>query len=242
MYWIQYGNTQVTVEQRNYDGVCDHCGKTRIKYLARVRQGVGDTLGRALKGDLERDDDEIANLSTNLIEGKLHKEMQVGCVCVAKYLSDCGVDSGIATRLQRGVNTVTGILKNLAKIAKMVSPEGCAAIRKDFADVAEKYRLRRAALDQYTASREAHKEARHEGQLPDQEVVKTWRAATVAYVNANDRFRARHFSIYVPRFCYDDPASLTDEIIQNLLGRKQRAYESRLKVYSNRGRYVNVNA
>ena len=129
------GNTSVEVEdlarsgvscshctKGEYPGVCEHCGKLHIRYLAKVKQDVADTLVRASDkagdGDkrLVRSDEEIAALGIALMDGKTFKEMNVGCVCVSKYLEDCGVDAGLASRLQFEVNRVTGYLQQNAAL------------------------------------------------------------------------------------------------------------------------------
>lgn len=125
-YWARFGNTEVRVERRPSDGVCDHCGKTGIKYLAHVRQQLADTLKRVYDGTLARDDDQVAELGCHLIDGNKVKKVSVGCVCVSKYLVDCGVDTGIAKRLQQRVNTITTLLKNVARVEGFNTP---AAIR-----------------------------------------------------------------------------------------------------------------
>lgn len=129
----QKGNTTVEVEDLkrsgsctscaktacgDYPGVCDHCGKLHIRYLAHVKQDVADTLHRATTPDhkrpLERTDEEVAALGIALLDGKDKKQMDVGCVCVAKYLVDCGVDAGIAERLQDEVSRLTSVLQQIA--------------------------------------------------------------------------------------------------------------------------------
>lgn len=140
IFRTQRGNTTVEVEdlyrtvgltpEGKYPGVCEHCGKTGIRYLAHVQQDVADTLLRSTKEDaanpLRRTDEEVAALGIALLEGKTKKQMDVGCVCVAKYLIDCGVDAGLAERLQYEVNRVTGYLQKLAALEAASAPERVA--------------------------------------------------------------------------------------------------------------------
>lgn len=160
------GNTSVEVEDlyrsgagsctsckksacHDYPGVCQHCGKLHIRYLAHVQQDIADTLLRATKEDHERalvrSDEEIATLGIALLGGKTKKAVDVGCVCVGKYLVDCGVDSGLAERFQGEVTKVTGYLQQLASLDASKSPDRLAeSIRR--AGLVERLRARHAAL------------------------------------------------------------------------------------------------
>lgn len=247
MYWLKFGNTRVSVEARNYDGVCMHCGKTGIKYLAHVQQSVADTLDRALDGRLERDEDEIALLGANLFSGNTQKEMEVGCVCVSKYLADCGVDTGLATRFQKGVNKLTGILKNIARLEKMMTPEGCNKIREEFAVVVEAMEVRTTFSERYKEAFALHRsllenvdvseEDKAEGQRKYRDAFGCYRAASRAATHAEEKFRGKHFSIYLTRSYYSN-VPLTDDVLCDKLGRKLNRYQARLSVYANGGSYI----
>lgn len=135
-YAIKIGNTAVFVEDlrlthgmvigqngtRIYPGICQHCGKTNIRYLAHVQQDLTDTMARAT-GDatehgasITQDDETFCKDSAAFCDGKTHKEIEVGCVCVGKYLVDCGVDQGLAKRMQEEVSKVMHILQRIAQI------------------------------------------------------------------------------------------------------------------------------
>jgi hypothetical protein len=110
----------------DYPGVCQHCGKLHIRYLAHVKQDVADTLNRAVNevaNPVERTDEEIAALGIALLGGQSKKAMDVGCVCVAKYLVDCGVDAGLAERFQSEVTKVTSMLQQAAALDSAKTPE-----------------------------------------------------------------------------------------------------------------------
>jgi hypothetical protein len=162
IFRTQNGNTSVEVEdlgrsgtvcthctRGEYPGVCQHCGKLHIRYLAHVAQDVADTLLRATKEDvpnpLPRTDAEIAELGIALLGGKCKKEMNVGCVCVAKYLEDCGVDAGLAARLQGEVSKVTGLLQQAAALEACKSSARLAeSVRR--ASIVARLRARHQAL------------------------------------------------------------------------------------------------
>lgn len=139
VFQTKRGNTTVEIEdlartglscshcnKDEYPGQCEHCGKLHIRYLAHVKQDVADTLARTsedAEDRLERTDEEIAALGIALMDGKSFKEIKVGCVCVAKYLVDCGVDAGLAERLQFEVNRVTSYLQQIAAVEAAKAPE-----------------------------------------------------------------------------------------------------------------------
>ena len=157
------GNTTVVVEDLahsgrvcthchkvgQYPGTCDHCGKVHIRYLAHVKQDVADTLLRATKEDVEnpvqRTDEQIAELGIALLGGKTKKEAQVGCVCVAEYLVDCGVDAGVAARFQSEVGRVTYLLQKVAALEACKSPERLAESLRRY-EIVKGLRERVAAL------------------------------------------------------------------------------------------------
>jgi hypothetical protein len=132
------GNTEIWVEDLyrtlgtvngKYPGICQHCGKTGIRYIAHVRQDVADTLARGLGnatsagGPLTLDDTQQTVLSAALLEGKAKKQVDVGCVCVSQYFVDCGVDAGLATRAQRVVNRIMHCLQTIAALEGDSAPE-----------------------------------------------------------------------------------------------------------------------
>lgn len=139
-YWIRLakGNTEICVEDLfrtvglvngKYPGICQHCGKTGIRYIAHVRQDVADTLARALGNETEAggtlavsEADQDA-LSVAVLEGKEHKQVDVGCVCVAKYFEDCGVDAGLAKRAQEEVTKIMHVLQEIAALEGDSAPE-----------------------------------------------------------------------------------------------------------------------
>jgi len=47
---------------------------------------------------------------------KEYKQVDVGCVCVMKYLVDCGVDAGQAERMQKEVSFIMHILQEIASL------------------------------------------------------------------------------------------------------------------------------
>lgn len=118
MYNFTFGNTTVSVEDlgRTYPGVCEHCGKLHIRYLATVSQDIVNTLDRHYKGEIPMEDLESATLAVNMLDGKTKKVCKVGCVCVGKYLVDCGVDVGLAQRLQEKASFITQKLQQLAAL------------------------------------------------------------------------------------------------------------------------------
>lgn len=146
----RYGNTTVEVEDlaRNgtgcgakscqakaarcadYPGECQHCGKLHIRYLAHVDQDIADTLLRATDAThekaLHRSDLEVATLGIQAIEGNTATRMDVGCVCVAKYLVDCGVDAGLAQRFQEAIGRVTSQLQKVAALEASMTDERIA--------------------------------------------------------------------------------------------------------------------
>lgn len=138
-YWLRFGNTDISVEDLclsigtlangQYPGVCQHCGKTGIRYIAHVRQNVADTLARsygeetASGGAIDRSEEEQDALSIALLEGKEAKVVDVGCVCVAKYFEDCGVDAGLAARAQEEVSKIMHILQDIASLESDCSQE-----------------------------------------------------------------------------------------------------------------------
>ena len=143
-YWLHFakGNTSIQVEDLfrslgllpngQYPGVCQHCGKTGIRYMAHVRQDVADTLARALGNTtgagsaIERTDEEIDALTVAQLGDKEYKQVDVGCVCVMKYLVDCGVDAGQAERMQREVTFVMHVLQEIASLETDGTPERLA--------------------------------------------------------------------------------------------------------------------
>jgi hypothetical protein len=156
------GNTTVDVEdlgrsgtvcthctRGEYPGVCEHCGKLHIRYLAHVKQDIADTLLRATSDEvtnpLERTDAEIANLGIALLSAQSNKEAAVGCVCVSKYLVDCGVDEGLAERFQFQVGRVTGYLQQASALEAAKAPARLTeSIRR--AGIVERLRLRYNAI------------------------------------------------------------------------------------------------
>jgi len=242
-YWVTVGNTKVSIEVKPYNGVCQHCGKTNIKYLAHVKQDVADTLSRALEGQLERDEDEVAALGGAMFSGKLHKEIQVGCVCVAKYLFDCGVDVGLAKLLQKKVNTITTLLQNIAKLEKLNSPEGHKKTRKELEKVAELYFNRKTCLEDYRnikspSSTVLSKEEQLVLRAQQLSKYEAYRAASNAFKKEENSFRARHFNVYLYTHHLSNVESFTDDILSDHYSVVTRRYQSKLEVYVNRGAYV----
>lgn len=125
-YYAVVGNTKVTVQDlgRSCPGVCEHCGKLHIRYLATVEQDIADTLIR--KGD-EIPMEQYAEMSFKVIDGAKNKVINVGCVCVAKYLFDCGVDAGLAQRVAERVNAITYRLQQLAALEVLSEAENLEA-------------------------------------------------------------------------------------------------------------------
>lgn len=105
-----------------YPGICEHCGKTGIRYMAHVRQHLGDTLRRALGNETDNGpaiavrDEDLDSMSAALLDAKEWKQVNVGCVCVAKYLTDCGVDHGRAALVQKEVLRITHTLQEIASL------------------------------------------------------------------------------------------------------------------------------
>lgn len=143
-----FGNTEICVEDLyhtlgllpngKYPGVCQHCGKTGIRYIAHVKQDVADTLARALGnethngGTLERSEEDQNDLSAALLEGKEFKQIDVGCVCVAKYFLDCGVDAGMAQRAQDEVSKIMSLLQQMAALDADRDPARVAEVEKNW--------------------------------------------------------------------------------------------------------------
>lgn len=143
-----FGNTEISVEDLyytmgllpngKYPGVCQHCGKTGIRYIAHVKQDVADTLARALGNDthngaaIERSEEDQNDLSAALLEGKEFKQIDVGCVCVAKYFLDCGVDAGMAQRAQDEVTKIMHLLQQMAALDADRDPTRIAELEKNW--------------------------------------------------------------------------------------------------------------
>lgn len=129
-YFVKIGNTHVAIEVRPHDGICEHCGKTHIKYLAHVRQDIADTFLRASGKETKHGgaieplapEDKLHTVAA-MSTGKRYKEAKVGCVCVWKYLEDCGVDKGVAQRLQSAANRVVSQLVKLGKLTEARTSE-----------------------------------------------------------------------------------------------------------------------
>lgn len=144
-----YGNTTVEVEDLartgqacaakgcraknhcgDYPGECQHCGKVHIRYLAHVDQDIANTLIRATDPSREdalvRSDEEVAMLGIQAIEGHCAARMDVGCVCVGKYLKDCGVDAGLAERFDKAIGRVTHLLQQRAAIEACMTDDRIA--------------------------------------------------------------------------------------------------------------------
>jgi len=148
-YWFRVGNTEISVEDLlksrgllpngKYPGICQHCAKTGIRYLATVRQDVADTLARALGNTtrqgaaLKRTDEELDALTVAQLGDKEYKQIEVGCVCVAKYLADCGIDAALAQSIQKRVNTITHILQEIASLEADKAPAYTATLIENFA-------------------------------------------------------------------------------------------------------------
>lgn len=134
MHKVTVGNVSVFVEVRPYDGVCEHCGKTGIKYLAHVQQNVAQTIKAGIEDRSQKIDYTAA-----MFGGKANCEVEVGCVCVAKYLKSNSVEDNLAQRVQRKVNSLTSSLILAGKLAEATSTEALEAYKV-------KWNLTRAVL------------------------------------------------------------------------------------------------
>lgn len=233
-YWARFGNTEVRVERRpDNDGVCDHCGKKGIKYLAHVRQQLADTLNRVYSGTLARDDDQVAELGAHLIDGNKVKKVSVGCVCVSKYLVDCGVDTGLAQRLQKGVNTITNLLKNITKVEGFSTPTSIQTVIEEWGSVSVARQKSNEASDAFPYRFEfqfpvtCSPEEKDRGLLWAQ-IARDWR--TDLYHKHRDilkKFRAKYFGL-MTRYALDE-AKVSDHF-DRVLKRFQRTLDIYMKI------------
>jgi hypothetical protein len=239
-YWARFGNTEVRVERLPYsDGVCDHCGKKGIKYLAHVRQQLADTLNRVYGGTLARDDDQVAELGARLIDGNTVKKVSVGCVCVSKYLLDCGVDTGLAQRLQKGVNTITNLLKNITKVEGFNTPTGIQTVIEEWGSVSVARQERNEASDAYRNT-----PYRYEFRLPDtcspeekdrglawMKMVKDrYVVAVDEYCDIKRKFRAKYFGLTTSYMLDEARVSKHFEYVT-------RRFQRTLDIYTKIGEY-----
>lgn len=251
-----HGNTTVEVEDLkhvrsctscrkaaciDYPGVCDHCGKLHIRYLAHVDQDIADTLNRATSDTHEkalvRSDQEVANLGIAMVSGKSHKRMDVGCVCVAAYLVDCGVDAGIAERFQKEVTHVTSLLQKAASLENCLTDERVAESMRRFQIVKLMYQRSRkvtAAYANLRARRFADPAA--EPRLRSQ-FNALYYAAGRQFRTASDRWKREAHGLD-PRYYLDDRRPLTAEMLRDHLTRLLRIAQRRLERLSNAATYV----
>jgi hypothetical protein len=234
------GNTTVDVEdlgrsgtvcthctRGEYPGVCEHCGKLHIRYLAHVKQDLADTLLRATSPDvdnpIERDDMEIANLGIALLARQTNKEVAVGCVCVSKYLVDCGVDEGLAQRFQFQVGRVTGYLQQLAAMEAAKSDDRLTeSVRR--AAVVERLRKRYSAL----RSIRTYQNPKFKDAAFAAEFSATVRQAQKDYDEARERWQRENFgwNLY---YKSEPTASALDSYFDAKIAHCNR----KLRVYSN---------
>src|SRR5205809_3434516 len=148
-YWFRVGNTEFSVEDLlktrgllpngKYPRQCQHCSKQGIRYLATVRQDVADTLARALGnttqqgGAIKRTDEELDALTVAQLGDKEYKTIEVGCVCVCKYIQDCGIAAALAQSIQKRINTITHILQEIASLEADKDPKYTATLIENFA-------------------------------------------------------------------------------------------------------------
>jgi hypothetical protein len=210
-----------------YPGVCEHCGKVHIRYLAHVQQDIADTLLRAtspeVENPIERSDHEIADLGIALLASKLKKEINVGCVCVSKYLVDCGVDEGLAKRFQFQVGRVTGYLQQAAALtAAKADDRLIESVRR--AAIVERLRKRLSAL----TSIRAHQTP----SLRDPEVWQNFRAVVAQarkdYDEARERWQRENFgwNLYYS-------SAPTVSALESHFDAKIKHCERKLRVYEN---------
>jgi hypothetical protein len=221
------GNYCTHCTRGEYPGVCEHCGKLHIRYLAHVKQDAADTLLRAtsdeVENPIERDDLEIANLGIALLAGQSHKEANVGCVCVSKYLVDCGVDEGLAQRFQFQVGRVTGYLQQVASITAAKEDDRLVeSVRR--ASIVERLRKRYSALRSVrTWQNPKFKDAAFAAAFHT-----TLRQAQKDYDEARDRWQRENFGWNL--YYKSEPTVAT---LASYFDAKIKHCERKLRVYEN---------
>lgn len=155
---------------RGYSGVCSHCGKTKIRYLATVSTRLADT-------DLDEIDEnhvceDVAADMAALLEGAQYKKTRVGVVCLVKYLEEYlrahdekanrdKIDTNAAQRmwaLQKAVDRIKRVasyMKRRATVESLLEDE--KQIRK-LAEEGQKLFARRREM--YTRHREEYEALR----------------------------------------------------------------------------------
>lgn len=233
MYYFRLGNTEINVEDlgTSYPGVCGHCGKTGIRYIAHVRQGLVNTLSRALDGDLVRDDESIGEMSAHVLAGKEAKQIDVGCVCVAKYLTDCGVDEGQAKRAQERVNSITQTLIQIAGLEASKAPEALAltiSTHEIVVNLLQRY-LDISAIRPY-------REARFTGKTEEeQRFYRLKSKAWEDYDTAQKRWKRENHSFPTG---FRQGRTPTDTALVAYYTRKQNTLHTKIAAFKNRVAYV----
>lgn len=235
-YHIKIGNTQVTVEDlgRTYPGTCQHCGKTHIRYLAHVYQDLASTVLKEKHGEINRSKDEICDIGIAIICGKRSKTIDVGCVCVRKYLVDCGVDAGLAERIQKQVTTITGYLQKCAALEGAKAPEKLAEAIQN-AEIVVRFGDRRIRVrDGYLRS--THSLDRFEANisgLSREEYYKVNSIVAKDYDEAVDRWKRENHGYYLGR-----KAPEAADLVK-YFDRKLAEYTRKLSWFTDTGRKAN---